>query len=88
LGKTNACLAEVYINLAEYVDLSVEANRRKFISSAGKPVNLGASGSVPTGTAPIMYFKGPASAFPTNLGTGGNFTVTGTLTDGSTNPTD
>lgn len=86
--RLNGCLAEFYMNLSTFTDFSVEANRRKFRTAGGKPNSLGANGAGPTGAQPIVYFKGPASAFPTNRGTGGNYTVTGTLTDGSTNPSD
>jgi len=91
-AKVNACFAEVYFAPAQYLDLSVVANRRKFISASGRPVYLGADGSRPTGTAPIMYQRladgAAASTFATNLGTGGDFTITGTLTTGSTSPSD
>ena len=40
----NGCLAEIYFAPNQYLDFSVEANRRKFISSALKPVDLGADG--------------------------------------------
>lgn len=86
-SKLNADLAEFYFNMAEYLDLSVAGNRAKFISG-GKPVDLGATGALPTGTQPIVYVKGPAAAFATNLGSGGNFTVTGTLTNAATSPSD
>lgn len=69
-----------------------EATRRKFISAEGKPVNLGADGSTPTGTAPAMFFRrapaAAASTFGNNLGTGGAFTITGTLTNAATSPSD
>ena len=91
-GKWNGCLAELYFAPGQYLDFSLAYNRRKFISTSGKPVYLGADGSVPTGTAPIVYQRvadGAAVAtFATNLGTGGNFSITGTLDLGSTNPSD
>jgi hypothetical protein len=54
----------------------------------GKPVNLGTNGQTPTGTIPAMFFSGDASGFPTNQGTGGAFTLTGSLTNASTSPSD
>ena len=91
-NKLNGALAEVYFAPGQYLDFSVEANRRKFISSSGKPVNLGADGSTPTGVAPIVYFHlgdGESVAnFATNRGTGGNFTITGTLDAASSSPSD
>jgi hypothetical protein len=63
----------------------------KFISG-GKPVDLGADGSEPTGTAPAIFLRrAPAAAaatFATNLGTGGNFSIEGTLTAAPTSPSD
>jgi hypothetical protein len=73
------CLSEVYINLAEYVDLSVQANREKFRTAGGQPENLGATGATPTGTQPIIYLPNAFGTFQNNAGGGGNFTVTGTL---------
>ncbi len=70
----NGALAELYFAL-EYLDLSVESNRRKFISAAGKPVPLGPDGSGPTGTAAIIY--APDGNPTVNQGTGGNFTESG-----------
>jgi hypothetical protein len=64
-----------------YMDLSVLANRRKFISGAGKPVNLGPLGTYPGLGQPALFFQGPASTFPTNKGAGGGMTLTGTLAD-------
>lgn len=79
-------IADVYIAPGQFIDFSVEANRRKFISADGKPVDLGSNCSTPTGTAPAVCFSGNASSFGTNKGTGGAFTLTGTLTDAVTSP--
>lgn len=69
-----------------------EATRRKFISAESKPVDLGADGATPTGTAPAIFFRrdpaAAASTFANNLGTGGPFTITGTLTNALTSPSD
>lgn len=91
-SRFNGAFAEVYFAPGQYLDFSIVSNRRKFISGNGKPVHLGATGSAPTGTAPLVYFHlddGEAVAnFATNRGTGGNFTITGTLDTGSTSPSD
>lgn len=91
-SKLDGGLAEFYFAPEQYLDMSTEANRRKFISAAGKPVSLGADGSLPTGTAPRVYQHlddGEAAAnFATNRGTGGNFSVTGSLTTFSSSPSD
>ena len=90
-GKFNGCMAELWFT-PTYIDISVEANRRKFINSDGKPVNLGSDGSTPTGTAALVYQHlddGEAAAnFATNRGSGGAFTITGSLATGSTSPSD
>jgi len=91
-GKFNGCITELYFAPGQYLDFSIVANRRKFISASSKPVYLGATGSLPTGTSPLIYqhlSDGEAVAnFATNRGTGGNFTITGTLDTGSTSPSD
>lgn len=87
-NKLNGCLAEVFLDINEYIDLSIEANRRKFIDTNGKPVNLGVDGSIPFGSPPILYLANEASTFHTNLGTGGDFSVTGALVDCDTSPSD
>ena len=84
-------MAELYVNLEEYLDLSNPANVEKFRNPEnGKPRFLGLDGSVPTGTAPIIYLKvstaGVASSFATNLGTGGDFSIFGTLSIADTDP--
>lgn len=91
-NKLNGCLAELYFAPGQYLDFSVTNNRRKFITSSLKPVYLGKDGAGPTGTAPAIYLHlDPSEAladFATNRGTGGNFTITGSLTAGSTSPSD
>ncbi len=74
----DGCLGELYFT-NEFLDLDTASNREKFISG-GLPVDLtggGDAGALPTGTAPILYFSGDSAAFPTNLGTGGSFSVEG-----------
>lgn len=83
--KTTACYSEILFHTT-YIDLSVTANRRKFISAAKKPVDLGVDGSTPLGVQPLLY--APNGNASTNAGSGGNFTVTGTLTACSTSPSD
>jgi hypothetical protein len=77
-------IADLYINIAEYVDLSSSANRAKFLTAAGRPVDLGADGSTPTGSAPSMMFNQAVASWHTNQGGGGGFTENGIgLTAGS-----
>lgn len=79
-------MAEMYLITGQSLDPSVTANRRKFITSSGRPANLGDDGSNPFGVQPEIYFRGDASSFDTNLGDGGAFTTTGTLGTASTKP--
>lgn len=90
---TNIYIAEVYLAYGQYLDFSAQSNRRKFITALGKPANLGATGSAPTGTAPTVYLHiddaEAAANFAINRGTGGNFpTIHGTLVTGATSPSD
>ena len=86
--RWNGCMGQVYINFAETMDLTVTANRRKFISATGKPVDLGIDGSVPTGTRPIVFFKDPVASIETNSGSGGTFSGGGSFTACSSSPSD
>src|SRR3990167_10070882 len=87
-NQANMALAEGAFWFGQYLDLSVESNRRKLYSAGGKPVTIGADGSSPTGTAAIMYFHldnaEAVANYATNRGSGGNFTITGTLDTAST----
>jgi hypothetical protein len=88
----NGCLAEFWLAPGTYLDLTTAANIALFRGADGKPVDLGADGSLPTGSAPLIYLScrpgDAASAFATNRGTGGDFTITGSLDVASTNPSD
>ncbi len=83
----NADLADMWFDPTTAIDLSVIANRRKFISASLAPVNLGSTCELPTGTSPILCVKGPTNNWLTNLGTGGNFLLnSGTLQASGSNP--
>lgn len=77
-------IGHLYLNVAETLDLSIQANREKF-ALAGQPVYLGGNGQLPTGNTPAWYYDGDPSTFG-NKGTGGNVALTGTLTASSTAP--
>ena len=95
-AKFAGALAEFYFTGGQYLDFSVVANRRRFISANRKPVSLGATGSLPTGTTPWMYHhldKGESAPnFRLNRGSGGNFTINvpdhGVLTTATPSPSD
>jgi Collagen triple helix repeat (20 copies) len=79
-------VAEAWFAPGQFIDFSIVANRRKFISAGGAAVGLGSNGSLPTGVAPAVYFSGDATTFPLNKGTGGAFTQSGTITNAPTSP--
>jgi hypothetical protein len=57
-----------------YIDLSQAANLAKFVSGTGinaAPVDLGATGQLPTGTSPLLYLPLYGNNAARNLGTGG-----------------
>ena len=79
----NGKIAGLYIDQT-YTDFSQESNRNKFIDQLGYPIDLGADGSEPTGSSPLVYMKFDNTAsFGTNVGTGGNYTVNGAVTSGA-----
>ena len=74
-SKIKGRLSNLYLDYT-YRDLSIEANRRLFITADGKPT--------PTATLkalnPILYLPMKDAATATiNEGTGGNFTLNGTI---------
>lgn len=84
--KFDGALAEIWIAPNQFIDFSVSGNRALFIDSNGFPVNLGSTGQTPTGTAPLIYLKNPATSVGTNSGTGGNFTANGSFSVASSSP--
>ena len=87
LGAQSMEAAEMYYT-NETMDITIEANRRKFITSTGTPADLGIIGQLPTGTSPLIYFKGDAASWNagTNTGTVSGFAMTGAVTDSLNEP--
>ena len=85
--KINADMAEVYLT-NEFLDISSEVNRRKFIDASGFPVDLGSDGAIPTGTAALIFMQGATASWHTNDGSGGGFTENGAISDAATSPSD
>ncbi len=77
----DGCLAEVYSNYGVS-----GLNINKFITPEGKPVDLGSDGSIPTGSPPVVYVKGPKANWSANFGTGGDFTLSGGSFDCADSP--
>ena len=85
----NAEVADLWVDYGRLVDFSVVANRRLFFAATTHClVDKGPTGALPFGVAPKLFFKGPASGFITNLGTGGvgMSQISGTLTDSPIDP--
>ncbi len=67
--------AEVWVGYGQYI-----TDVTKFRNLDGTPADLGVNGATP-GAQPTYYFKGGASTFATNLGTGASPSLTGSLAD-------
>lgn len=85
-GGNTIEVSEFYVNNSYAPDISITANRRKFISATGGPVLLSDDGSAPSGSSPIVYLRGDHNGLGINSGTGGNFSVIGTLLQAQTTP--
>lgn len=85
-NRWNGDIADYYFT-NEYLDMSNATNRAKFID-AGLPVSLGSDGSTPTGTQAVVFYSGDATLFNagTNAGSGGDFTMTGAVTNSANEP--
>lgn len=83
-------VAELWLAPGQFIDFSNSANRDKFRSGTGHPISLGATGSLPTGTAPMIYLhidQGESAAnFATNRSGNGNLSTDGALTTRGTRP--
>jgi len=79
MSSVNSCTFDIYINLLEYLDIDIEANRLLFRDSLGNPVDLGATGSIPTGGSPIIFLNNNFGDFEINKGYGGDFMQSGPL---------
>lgn len=76
-------IADVYDFWYDDARISLSSNISKFYNAGISP-SLGADGSTPTGTPPLVYLNGYDNF--ANRGTGGDFTLTGTITQGAAAP--
>lgn len=81
-GSGSPGLGDLFIAApAAFYDLSVDANRRRFITHGKAPVDLGVDASGVLGTVPPIYLtarpESAANSFATNYGTGGAFSIGG-----------
>ena len=81
-GNFDGDIGFVYLSRG-YVDISQESNRNKFVDQLGYPKDLTPlidAGDIPS---PVVYMKlEDTAALGTNSGTGGDFTVSGSLVAG------
>jgi hypothetical protein len=85
-NKLNGDLGDVLLWPGVYVDLSLEANRRLFVSADLKPIDPAIA--IAALGAPLVRLSGPTVDWHTNKGTGGGFTVHGALSDVPNGPSD
>lgn len=80
-GGMDGSLGEFYFT-TDYIDFSQEANRLKFRDAFGNPVDLSAQITAQAIPTPLIYMRMPPTSFGTNSGTGGDFALGGSPTDG------
>lgn len=84
-GKWDGDIADVWMDLTVSLDPNTAANLAKFYAN-GRPVPLGATGQLPTGSAPILCLTNETDNWHTNIGDGGGMTENGALTTASSSP--
>lgn len=83
-GLYTGDVGRLYVDLNEYLDISVAANLNALILADGTPADMGGDGSNPLGSTPDIYLNGNSTTFQANLGAGGAFGVNGALAAGTT----
>jgi hypothetical protein len=78
-------MSDLYLD-DSYIDLS--SDNPFYDTETDKPKYLGASGELPTGSAPLIYLPLYANDAGNNLGTGGDFTVTSGPYTGARGPSE
>ena len=76
--KTTFEIGQFYL-AEEFLDMDNAVNLAKIYPAK----DLGANASSVTGTTPLIYLNNTTATFQNNLGSGGNFTEVGALTDGT-----
>jgi len=76
-SRFNGILCETAFGTPAYYDTTVQANREKFRTAAGKPEDFVTLGAM----SPLAYFHSQVPNWHVNAGSGGGFTLTGTLVD-------
>lgn len=74
----------IYYFVGQYIDFSQEVNRNKFVDGLGYPKDLKAQIDAGVIPKPLIYLPfDDTTNLGKNLGTGGDFTVNGTVTAGA-----
>lgn len=82
-SKFDGSLSDVWIDHANYLDLTTASNRRNFIDASGKPVDVSSYGS------PHLLLNNAVGTWFNNNGSGGNLTETGgSLAEAASSPSD
>jgi hypothetical protein len=82
-NKWDGDIGFLYVS-QEYIDFSQESNRNLFVDQLGYPKDLTPAIDAGDIAEPLVYMKfDDTSALGTNSGTGGDFTVNGTVTAGA-----
>lgn len=87
-NKYTGFMADLWVDVQVAMDISVEANRRKFIDATGKPVDLGSDGSTPTGSQIEFTHSGAIASWHTNKGFITGSTEVGDITEAANSPSD
>jgi hypothetical protein len=85
-NKWGGAIGHFYFDNQSYYDFSIAANVDKFVytdPASGKrfPAYSGAKGEYASGAQPIIFLNCDSPSFNQNIGTGGDFIVTGALTE-------
>lgn len=86
-NELNGATTDFWFSLDEFIDFSVQANRRLFFGSGGEAIYTGDNGELPTGSSPDFYFTGDNTEYNLNKGTASDFTVTGSPANEGSLPT-
>jgi len=81
--STNLDLHDFWLDFGQKPDFTDSAVLAKFLPTVSK----GATGSLPTGTAPQFFFSGATVSWHTNKGLNGGTTESGVILDASAQPT-
>ncbi|TAH36535.1 MAG: hypothetical protein EYC62_02510 [Alphaproteobacteria bacterium] len=80
--RFNGDLAGFYLSNSNFLDISLDNNRRAFITAGKKPtcdLRYSRNSGWASGSAPIIYLKNSVVDYGINDGFGGNFAVVGAL---------